>query len=102
MAKSKKQPCSKVVLAVICLFLGWWGIHRFVCGKVGTGIIFFLVLTLGTFTVGIPALLLFVTGEFNSAATLLIVYLGFVVWWIIDFFVILCGEFTTKFGIKIK
>jgi len=57
---------------------------------------------MGTFTVGIPALFLFISGEFNSAATLLIVYLGFVVWWIIDFFVILCGGFTTKSGIKIK
>jgi len=66
-----QQPCSKVILAVICFFLGYLGIHRFVCGKIGTGIL--MILTFG----------------------------GFYIWVIIDFIVILCGNFETKDGIKI-
>ena len=65
------QPCSKAVLAVICFFLGFLGIHRFVCGKVGTGIL--MIFTLG----------------------------GLGLWTLIDFIIILCGNFETKDGISI-
>lgn len=59
------------VLAIICFFLGELGIHRFVVGKIGTGILW--LLTFGLFGVG----------------------------YIVDFIMILCGTFTDKSGQKI-
>jgi len=41
---------SRVALALICFFLGGFGIHRFVVGKVGTGILW--LLTGGLFGIG--------------------------------------------------
>ena len=63
---------SKFVAAVLCFFVGILGVHRFYVGKIGTGIIQLC------------------TGG------------GFGVWWIIDFIVILLGNFTDKDGNKLK
>jgi len=49
---------------LLCLFLGWLGVHRFYVGKIWTGVFMFL-------TVG-----------------------GFLIWWIIDLIVIVVGSFT--------
>lgn len=62
---------SKVVAAVLCFFVGVFGVHRFYVGKIGTGII-------QLFTAG-----------------------GFGVWVIIDFIMILLGNFTDKSGNKL-
>ena len=62
---------SKTTLAIVCFFLGGLGIHRFMVGKVGTGIL--MILTLG----------------------------GFGLWALIDFIMILMGSFTDKDGNKI-
>lgn len=59
------------LLAIICFFLGELGIHRFVVGKVGTGILY--IFTFGLFGIGI----------------------------IVDFIMILCGTFTDGTGQKI-
>lgn len=67
-----KSSHSKGMLAIVCFFLGCLGIHRFMVGKVGTGI------------------LMLITGG------------GLVIWAIIDFIVILTGGFTDKDGNKIK
>lgn len=57
---------------LLCIFLGWLGIHRFYVGKMGTGILYM-------FTGG-----------------------GFVFGWIIDLVMILAGSFTDKGGNFIK
>ncbi|WP_367174935.1 TM2 domain-containing protein [uncultured Desulfovibrio sp.] len=59
---------SKVAAALLCFFLGALGVHRFYVGKIGTGII--QLLTLGC--------------------------LG--IWALIDFIMIICGNFTDKEG----
>jgi len=53
---------------LLCFFFGWAGIHRFLHGKVGTGI-----------------LMLFTGG-------------GFLIWWLIDFIMIIVGSFKDKAG----
>ncbi len=68
---SNSSNHSKVTLALICFFLGGLGVHRFMVGKVGTGIL--MLLTLG----------------------------GIGIWTLIDFIMILVGSFTDKDGNKI-
>lgn len=63
---------SRGVAAVLCFFLGVFGIHRFYVGKVGTGIIWLF------------------TGGFLGIGA------------IIDFIMILCGSFTDKSGTFLK
>lgn len=63
---------NKWTLAIIAFFLGVLGIHRFVVGKIGTGVLY--LLTGGLFGIG----------------------------WIVDFIMILCGTFTDKSGNKIE
>lgn len=42
---------GKVGLALVCFFLGYLGIHRFMVGKIGTGILY--LLTGGLFGIGV-------------------------------------------------
>lgn len=44
------SPKNKTVALILAIFLGWFGIHRFYVGKVGTGILWFL--TCGMFCFG--------------------------------------------------
>lgn len=44
------SPKNKTVALILAIFLGWFGIHRFYAGKVGTGILWFL--TCGMFCFG--------------------------------------------------
>lgn len=60
------------LLAILCFFLGYLGIHRFVVGKIGTGILW--LLTGGVFGIGL----------------------------IVDFIMIVCGAFKTKAGNKVS
>ena len=63
---------NRTGLALICFFFGIFGIHRFVVGKIGTGLIW-----------------LFTGGLFGIGA-------------LVDFIMILCGTFTNSNGREIK
>lgn len=66
------SPKSKMVTLLLAIFVGYFGIHRFYVGKIGTGIIW--LLTAGMFGIG----------------------------WIIDIIMILCGSFRDSYGMLIK
>ena len=66
-----KSKHNKVALALLCFFIGFLGVHRFMVGKPGTGIL--MILTLG----------------------------GLGIWTLIDFIMILMGSFTDRDGNKI-
>ena len=63
---------SKTVALLLCIFLGYFGIHRFYVGKIGTGILY--LLTGGFFGIG----------------------------WIIDIIVIAMGNFRDRFDLPLR
>ena len=63
---------SKVTAALLCFFLGTFGVHRFYVGKVGTGVA--MIFTFG----------------------------GVGIWTLVDFIMILMGSFTDANGKKLK
>lgn len=70
--KKKLSKKSFMATLLFCLFLGTLGIHRFYVGKIGTG------------------LLMLITGG------------GFGIWFLIDFILIVVGEFKDKKGLPIR
>lgn len=81
---------SKGVAAVLCFFLGALGIHRFYVGKVGTGLLLLALWIVG----GIITLLTLGLGGF--------VMIPAGIWVIVDFIMILCGNFKDKDGHSLK
>ena len=69
---SAKSEKSFVATIILCVLLGWLGVHRFYVGKIGTGII--MLLTLG----------------------------GFGIWSLIDFIIIVVQKFKDNNGLVIK
>ena len=54
-----------VVAALLCFFLGYFGIHRFYVGKVGTGIL--MIVTLGGLGIWVLVdLIMIITGSFKD------------------------------------
>lgn len=68
----KESKKSKTVALLLCIFLGWLGVHKFYVGKIGMGIIYFL--TGGLFGIG----------------------------WIIDIILIAVGSFKDEFDLPLK
>ncbi len=63
---------SKLIALLLCIFLGYIGIHRFYAGKIGTGVFYFF------------------TGDL------------FGIGWIIDIFEVAIGKFKDSYGLPIK
>ena len=60
---------SRLVALLLCVFLGYLGIHRFYVGKIGTGILW--LLTAGLFGIGaLVDLILIAVGSFTDKAGL--------------------------------
>lgn len=72
LAASQVSRKTMVSAALLCFFLGAFGIHRFYVGKIGTGIL--MLLTLG----------------------------GFGIWALIDFVRIIVGSFKDKQGLPLQ
>lgn len=62
------SPKSRLIALLLCIFLGFFGVHRYYIGKIGTGIIW-------TLTAGC-------------------IYIG----WIVDIILIACGKMTDSNG----
>jgi hypothetical protein len=62
------SPYSRLAALLLCLFLGWLGVHRFYVGKTGSGVA--MIFTLG----------------------------GLGIWTLIDFIMVVVGNFTDASG----
>lgn len=71
-ASGPRSDKDYVVTVLLCFFLGVLGVHRFYVGKIGTGL-----------------LMLFTFG-------------GFGIWALIDFIIVVLGNFTDSDGLKIN
>ena len=66
MTVTEASPKSRLVAVLLCLFLGFFGAHRFYVGKIGTAVL--MIATLG----------------------------GFGLWALADFIMVVCGVFRDK------
>jgi hypothetical protein len=59
---------KKWLAAVLCLFLGYLGIHRFYVGKIGTGLLWFFTLGFGGLGVLLDLIIILVGGFRDKAS----------------------------------
>ena len=71
MAPDNISPKSRLVVLLLCVFLGGLGVHRFYVGKIGTGIL--QLLTLGGLGIwALIDLIMIIVGSFTDADGLVI------------------------------
>ncbi len=59
------SPYNRLVALLLCIFVGYLGVHRFYVGKIGTGILW--LLTAGCFGIGVLVdLIMICTGSFTD------------------------------------
>ena len=98
-ASRRNSHAEKKILPafLLCLFVGCLGAHRFYAGKVGTGILLLFTWILFIFTTVIGT-----TSDIAGIHVLWVVSgLGFGIWILIDFIMIIIGSFTDGDGAKI-
>lgn len=62
---------SRLMTLLLAIFLGYWGVHRFYAGKVGTGLLW--IFTFGMFGIGyIIDIILIACGTFKDSNGMLI------------------------------
>ncbi len=72
MFNENQSDCNYITTLLLCILLGYFGVHRFYAGKAGTGVLMFLTFGLGG------------------------------IWWIIDMILVAAGGFRDKQGRLIK
>ncbi|WP_375624983.1 hypothetical protein [Bartonella sp. MU37NMGALS] len=83
---SAEQPQqSKMLLAIVCLCLDALGIHRFIIGKIVTGIVMLLIRILSIITL-----------PFTMGLGIIGIFFIIIPWVLIDFILILTGNFRKK------
>ena len=75
--KQMKSKKTRAVALILCLFLGVLGVHRLYAGKIGSGLVMFLITItgFGLFFTGIWALIdlvVIAAGQFKDGEQLLI------------------------------
>jgi len=79
-------PKNWLTALLLCIFLGF--AHRFYVGKIGTGILMLLLGIIGWTGFGFFPLLIF--------------FVGYFIWWLIDLINICTGKFTDGRGFVLK
>jgi len=116
--KPSNNP-PKYTLAIVCFFLGWLGVHRFIIGRVKTGIFMLFMPVLAPVFFASPQAFLLMLQTFIDDSmfrdndwvrvhvfkALGMFFFGIVIsliWALIDFLIIITGNFKDKNGNKIK
>ncbi len=92
---SSGSKYSQSTLAAVCCILGPFGIHRFMVGRVGSGILMLCTLCFPC----AYAIYLIVAGDLVTGILVLFGALALLgIWQLVDFVLILNGKFTDKQG----
>lgn len=87
---------NKLIALLLCLFVGWLGVHRYYMGRVGSGVAMLLL-----YLTGFVAFLFTIRyrGLYVLAA---MAFIGYFVWWIIDLISIATGKMKDGEGRELR
>ena len=101
--KNVSSQKSFTVTGLLCFYLGALGVHRFYVGKIWTGILQIFLFLMGAIGIILSKHLLIAIIIFRRALPFFyLCALAVIVWFVIDFILILCGIFTDKNGLPLK
>ena len=89
---------SRLVALILVWLFGFFAAHRFYVGKVGSGFVMLLLNFLSFFAILAAGLI----GSTSLVVFFGIIAFGSCIWWAINFFEILFGNFTDKQGRPLK